>query len=175
MRLHRVCFEALYDAFFPIPMKSLVTLLTTFFVLHLCFAAPAAPVITKEIALKAIVIFRDDPLSKDGRAAAAVIIAFVDKNHDVLVGLDRKVFPVFEVPDVSQDERSLLLAAFAAGNVDSQLLRGVKKDDPYAGDLQLIQTYRQLQKKNPKLKIPGIEKMAEMEQRGDLKRYVSSK
>ncbi|HZE58648.1 MAG TPA: hypothetical protein VE031_12395 [Chthoniobacterales bacterium] len=51
----------------------------------------------------------------------------------------------------------------------------MKKDEPYAGDLQMIQTYRQLQRKNPKLKIPAIEKMAEMEQRGELKRYLSSK
>ena len=143
--------------------------------LNISTAAPADPVISKEVALKAIGIFRDDPLSEDGRGAAAIIISFADKNHDVLLGLSKKVFPVFDVPGVSQKETGLLLAAFAAGNVDSQLLRGVKKDDAYAGDLQLIQTYRQLQKKNPKLKIPAIEKMAEMEQRGELKRYLSSK
>jgi hypothetical protein len=146
-----------------------------FVALAISVAAPADPAITKEIALKAMMIFRDDPLSEDGRAAATLIITFVDKNHDVLVALNKKVFPVFNAPGVSQKETSLLLAAFAAGNVDSQLLRGVKKDDAYAGDLQLIQTYRQLQKKNPKLKIAAVEKMAEMEQRGELKRYLSSK
>jgi hypothetical protein len=146
-----------------------------FVALTIAVAAPADPVITKEIALKAIVIFRDDPLSEDGRGAAALIITFVDKNHDVLVALNKKVFPVFGAPGVSQKETSLLLAAFAAGNVDSQLLRGVKRDDAYAGDLQLIQTYRQLQKRNPKLKIVAVEKMAEMEQHGELKRYLSSK
>lgn len=138
--------------------------------------APAAdPVITKKVALKAITIFRDDPLSEDGRGAAAIILTFVDKNRDVVVALNKKVFPVFGAPGVSQKETSRLLAAFAAGNLDSQLLRGVKKDDAYAGDLQLIQTYRQLQKRNRKLKIPAIEKMAEMEEHGELKRYVSSK
>jgi hypothetical protein len=146
-----------------------------FVALAISVAAPADLVITKEIALKAIMIFRDDPLSEDGRGAAGLIIMFVDKNHDVLVALNKKVFPVFGAPGVAQNETSLLLAAFAAGNVDSQLLRGVKKDDPYAGDLQMIQTYRQLQKKNPNLKIPAVEKMAEMEQRGELKRYLSSK
>jgi hypothetical protein len=146
-----------------------------FLALAASFAAAADPVIRKEEALKAIMIFRDDPLSEDGRAAAAIIVTFIDKNHDVVVGLSKKVFPVFGVRGVSKKEIGLLLAAFAAGNADSQLLRGVKKDDGYAGDLQLIETYRQLQKKNPKLKIPGIEKMAEMEQRGELKRYISSK
>jgi hypothetical protein len=141
----------------------------------LCTAAASDRVITKEIALKAIVIFRDDPLSKEGRAAAALIVTFIDKNHDVVVELNKKAFPVFDAPGVSQDERALLLAAFAAGNADSQLLRGVRKDDSYAGDLQLIQTYRQLQRNNVKLKIPSIEKMAQMEQRGELKRYLNSK
>jgi hypothetical protein len=142
---------------------------------NLCTAAPTDPVFTKESVLKAIVIFRDDPLSKEGRAAAALIIAFVDKSHDVVVSLNKKAFPVFDAPGVSQDEKALLLAAFAAGNADSQLLRGSRKDDPYAGDLQLIQTYRQLQKKDMKLKISSIEKMADMEQRGELKHYLGSK
>src|SRR5688572_13388333 len=138
-------------------------------------ATAADPVISKEVALQAITLLRNDPLSEDGRAAAALILAFVDKSKEVVVALNKKVFPVFDAPGVSQKEKSLLLAAFAAGNADSQLLRGVKRDDPYAGDLQLIETYRQLQKKNRKLRIPGIEKMAEMEQRGELKRSLSSK
>jgi hypothetical protein len=156
-------------------MKWLAIPPLAFAALAISTAVSAEPVITKEVALKAIAIFRDDPLSEDGRGAAALIVMFVDKNHDVLVELSKKAFPVFDAPGVSQKETSLLLAAFAAGNVDSQLLRGVKKDDPYAGDLQLIQTYRQLQTKNPKLKITAIEKMAEMERRGGLKHYLSSK
>jgi hypothetical protein len=156
-------------------MKWPVVPLIAFFAATMSVAAPADPVITKEIALKAIGIFRNDPLSEDGRGAAAIIVTFVDKSHDVVVGLSKKVFPFFDAPGVSQKEINVLLAAFVAGNIDSQLLRGVKKDDAYAGDLQLIQTYRQLQKNNPKLKIPAIEKMAEMEQRGELKRYLSSK
>jgi hypothetical protein len=127
------------------------------------------------VALKAIGLFRDDPLSEDGRGAAAIIVSFSDKSHDVVVRLSKKVFPVFDAPGVSKKETNALLAAFIAGNLDSQLLRGVKKDDAYAGELQLIQTYRQLQKKNSKLKIPAIERMAEMEQRGELKRYLASK
>jgi len=156
-------------------MKWLAIPLFASIALTVSTAASADPVITKEVALKAIGFFRDDPLSEDGRGAAAIIVLFVEKSPDVVVDLNRKAFPVFGAPGVSQKDTSLLLAAFAAGNLDSQLLRGVKKDDPYAGDLQMIQTYRQLQRKNPKLKIPAIEKMAEMEQRGELKRYLSSK
>ena len=138
-------------------------------------ATAADPVISKEVALKAITLLRNDPLSDDGKAAAAIVLIFVEKSKEVVVALNKKVFPVFDSPGVSQKEKSLLLAAFAAGNADSQLLRGVKRDDPYAGGLQLIETYRQLQQKNRRLRIAGIEHMAEMEQRGELKRYLSSK
>lgn len=156
-------------------MRWLAIPLLIFVTLAQSLGASADLVITKEVALKAIVIFRDNPLSEDGQGAAALIIKFVDQNHDVLVGLTKKTVPILDAPGVSQKEKALLLAAFAAGNADSQLLRGVKKDDPYAGDLQLIQTYRQLQKKNPRLKITAVEKLAEMEQRGELKHYLTSK
>jgi hypothetical protein len=75
----------------------------------------------------------------------------------------------------SKDEQGTLLAAFIVGNLDSQLSHGTKGEDGYAGDLQLIKTYRQLQQKNRTLKIAAIEKMAAMEERGELKRYLSSK
>lgn len=156
-------------------MRSIPFLPILFLALTVSEATPSEPVITKEVALKAIAIFRNDPTSEDGRAAAALIVIFVDKNHDVMVSLTKKAFPVFQARGVSPKETSLLLAAFAAGNVDSQILRGVRKDDAYAGDLQLIQTYRQLQQKNRKLKIPAIEEMGQMEARGEFKRYLSSR
>jgi hypothetical protein len=62
--------------------------------------------------------------------------------------------------------RSTLTAAFLVGNVDAQLLRGDKKDDPYAGLLRMIDTYRQMQRKNVKLKIPEVEKFIDMEKHG---------
>jgi hypothetical protein len=60
------------------------------------------------------------------------------------------------------------------GNVDSQLLRHQKKDDSYAGLLQVIDSYRQMQRKNPMLRITEVEKFLEMQNRGELKAYVSS-
>jgi hypothetical protein len=60
------------------------------------------------------------------------------------------------------------------GNADSQLLRHQKKDDSYAGLLQMIDSYRQMQRKNPKLRIAELEKFIEMEKHGQLKAYASS-
>lgn len=133
------------------------------------------PEITKEIALKAVALFRNDPLSENGRGAAAIVLHFADKSQDVVVRLSSKSFPIGDLAGASQEEQDAILSAFIVGNVDSQLLRGIKQDDPYAGDLQLIETYRELQRRNPKLTLPAVEKLAELESHGQLKEYLSSK
>jgi hypothetical protein len=134
------------------------------------------PVITKDLVRKAIAVFRQDPTSDLARAARSIIVNFSRASPDILIVFTPKNFPISELTSASEDQRSTLLAAFIAGNMDSQLSRGSKaRDDSYAGDLQLIRTYRQLQQKNRKLKLPAIEKMAEKESRGELKRYLSSK
>ena len=87
--------------------------------------------------------------------------------------INSKTTPFLSNKSLSLDDRSTLLAAFVAGNIDPQLLRHQKKDDSYSGVLQVIETYRQMQRKNPKLRIADVEKFIEMEKRGELKRYVS--
>jgi hypothetical protein len=133
------------------------------------------PAVTKELALKAITVFREDPTSDLGHAARSVIVSFSHDSPDIIIKFTPKNYPISQIKPVSEEERLTLLAAFIAGNTDSQLLRGSKKDDAYAGDLQLIQTYRQLQKRNPKLRIQAIEKLAELESQGRLKAYLSAK
>lgn len=157
-------------------MRWLAIPLVTLIALPHLIAAEADPVITKEIALKALALFRENPTSSVGRAAASVVVKFSRDSPDVLIVFNPKNYPISEITAASSEEEQMtLIAAFIVGNVDSQLSRGSKaKEDSYAGDLQLIRTYRQLQKKNRKLKIPAIEKMAEMEQRGELKHYLSS-
>lgn len=130
--------------------------------------------ITKDIALKAVVLFRQDPLSEDGRGAAAILVRFAEKSPDVMLKMDLKSLPFMHGNAVPEKERATLLAAFIAGNVDSQLLRGRKGNDPYAGDLQVIETYRQMQGKNAKLHIAEVEKLIELAKRGELKRYVTT-
>jgi hypothetical protein len=68
----------------------------------------------------------------------------------------------------------VLFGAFVAGNVDSQLLRSVKKDDSYGGDIQLIETYQRMQKRKPKLRIPEIERLIELKSKGQLRAYLAS-
>jgi hypothetical protein len=132
-------------------------------------------VVTKDLVLRAITAFREDPTSNLGHAARSVIVSFSHDSPDVIIKFTPKNYPISEIKPASEEERLTLLTAFIVGNLDSQLLRGLKKDDAYAGDLQLIQTYRQLQKRNPGLRIQSIDKLAELESQGHLKAYLSSK
>jgi hypothetical protein len=132
--------------------------------------------ITRELVVKAIAFFRQDPTSEMGRAAQSVVVKFSRDSPDVQVLFTAKNYPISEISKASEEVQMALIAAFVVGNVDSQLRPGhEKKEDSYAGDLQLIRTYRQLQQKDRKLKIPAIEKMADMEARGELKRYLAVK
>ena len=135
--------------------------------------AASKQTITHEMALYAIMTFRVDPLSEDGRRAAAVVMQFVEQSDGVLVRISPKTVPFLSNKLLPEKYRATLLAAFVVGNVNSQLLRHQKKDDSYAGVLQLIESYRQMQRKNPKLRITEVEKFIELQKRGELKAYVS--
>jgi hypothetical protein len=139
-------------------------------------ARGAAPTqtITHETVLYAIMTFRVDPLSEDARQAGAVVMRFVEQSHDVVVKISSKTLPFLSNKSLPEKYRATLLAAFVVGNVDSQLLRHQKKDDSYAGLLQLIESYHQMRWKNPKLRISEVEKFIEMQNRGELKAYGSS-
>ena len=69
-----------------------------------------------------------------------------------MVTISKKAVPLINNPQIPISESGPLTAAFVVGNVRSQLLTNKKTNDSYAGGLPVIETYRQLQKRNPKLK-----------------------
>src|ERR1700730_18351626 len=85
--------------------------------------AADTPAVTKELALKAITAFREDPTSDRGHAARSVIVNFSHDSPDVIIKVTPKNYPISEIKPASEEERLTLLAAFIAGNLDSQLLR----------------------------------------------------
>ena len=139
------------------------------------FAATPAQSISRQTVLDAIMTFRVDPLSDDGRQAGAIVVLFTDQNHDVVVSLRQKTLPFLSNRSLPEKYRAALLAAFVVGNLDSQLLQHRKKDDSYAGLLQLIDSYRQMQRQNAKLRVAEVEKFIELEKHGQLKAYAESK
>lgn len=112
-------------------------------------------------------------MSEEARGYGGVLIKFVEKDRKLRFKLTPKNIPFLSNKTLLQQQRSVLLAAYTAGNVHSCLLRD-RADDPYAGDLQVIETYRRMQKAEPALRIPEIEKLIALEERGELKKYVSS-
>jgi len=134
----------------------------------------AAPVISKETVLNAIATFRADPTSPAAQPAARLVKEFAENSGDVRVTITKKAVPLISHHELPISQTHPLTQAFLIGNVRSQLLHNRIGDDCYAGGRQVIETYRQLQKKNPRLRINEIEKFVELEKAGKLKAYLST-
>jgi len=120
------------------------------------FASSAAEPVSKEFVRQAITVFRAEPHSEKGRAAAALILRFAEESPDVEVVVSPKTLP-WMGSDLSPEYGAKMLVAYAAGSIRSQLDRKVTKDDDKAGMAQVVETYLFLQKKDPELRIPVIE------------------
>jgi hypothetical protein len=136
-------------------------------------AADQRPVPDVKIVRQAIRNFRVDPGRVRGDAART-IFRYAEESKDVELVMNRAVVSFISNQKENGDERSTLLLAFIVGNVEAQWSRRQTKDDSYAGVLQVIATYRQLQGKNPMLRIPEVEKLIELQKRGKLKRFVEN-
>jgi hypothetical protein len=137
-------------------------------------AAEPDVLVTKDTVRNAIAAFRQDPFSPRGRAAGEVVRRFAQKDDSVIVQITPKVVPFINDLKIPQEDRTLFLDAFVLGNVDAQFLRNEKKDDPYSGVTEMIETYKQMKKRNPAANIPDIEKFMEMEKHGELKKYLAT-
>ncbi|MBS0658617.1 MAG: hypothetical protein JSR82_10285 [Verrucomicrobia bacterium] len=138
-------------------------------------SAPAAePLITEQMARRAIARFRADPTSQDGREAALEIMRFADKSPLVNVIISPKSVPWIG-EKIEMKHNSLLLAAFVAGNVRSQMDSGNRKDDPVAGVRQALETYRKIREQVPDFRVASLEKFAELEATGKLTEYLAEK
>lgn len=140
--------------------------------------ASAAPADKKKTtvdeALRAIQEFQADPLAALQRGVAKTIIDFAEASPAVMISFSKKVVPWIGKETVDE-RRSVLLAAYIAGNTESQLRRGKKADDPLAGVLQAISTYRQLQQADPAFRMDELEALIILEQEGRLKEHLSAK
>lgn len=137
-------------------------------------ASPGDNEQTADAALRAIREFQADPLAALERGVAKTIMDFAEASPAVMISFSDKVVPWIGKNKV--DERqSVLLAAYVAGNTESQLRRGKKEDDPVAGVLQAIATYRQLQQADSAFRVDELETLIALEKEGRLKEHVSAK
>ena len=141
------------------------------------FFRPASPKkpkeeITEEMAVAAIEEFRADPAEALRRGAGAIIVKFAEASPDVLIRFDRKATPW--LGKSTEERQGALLTAYVAGNLASQLKSRKKENDSYAGILQTIATYRQLQEADPTFRLESIEDLIGLEAQGRLKEHLES-
>src|SRR5262249_42872035 len=109
--------------------------------------------------LRACQALLDEPLSQASKDHAKTIMTFTDETPKAAV-----VITDTEVKGFGKDEKRepLLLAAYCAGNVQSQLHSGVVRNDRYSGLLYLFKTYRALQAADKEFKIAAVEELLKL-------------
>jgi hypothetical protein len=105
----------------------------------------------KEVS-SAIAQLEDHFVTGEAVDAAKVIVNFAEQSEDVQISISPKTVPWLKEkwglePQEEQSLHSMLLAAYLAGNIKSQLASGKPADDPYAGWVFVCRGYKQFRSK----------------------------
>jgi hypothetical protein len=157
-------------------MKNIILTLVGIFALSTLATAAPATGPTKEEALAAISQLEHHLLSDSAVEAARTVVTFADKSDTVFVTIGEDTMPWSEeawgLPnDVEAALHSLLVAAFVAGNIQTQLQSGKAVDDPYSGWLFTLKAYEELKTK-VKLSSPSLDALMRMRERKTLKEHA---
>jgi hypothetical protein len=130
----------------------------------------AEPVTRREV-LAAIAVLEKDVTSSDALKAAETVTRFGKESETVLITIGTETMPWVQSdpPESEVPVRVMLMAAYFAGDIKSQLQKRQPVDDPYSGWLATITAYRQIRKKQPEMVIPEVEELIKKEQTGTLK------
>jgi hypothetical protein len=117
----------------------------------------------------------NDPLHRSAPDWARLILLYTLQTQSAEVVLDADEFSWAALG--KDDEHSLLLlAGYLAGNIQSQLNSGVKRNDRYSGVLTLFQVYRSMQEKAKQEKkdfeITTVENLLALHQTDRLTGYL---
>lgn len=134
-------------------------------------ALAAETQISEEAVRSAIESFLQNPTAPSEQTRT--IVAFTAESDAVLVVIDMDVSCTWLRADKEYEHGPLLLAAFTAGNVRSQLDSGVRRDDPYSGLLTVFRVYRHLKQANPELTIPEVETLLKLHRQGKLMEHLA--
>ena len=144
-------------------------------VLLLAFGAAGAaqdkdskgPKITDKIFRQTSSLLLDDPLNKSARDWSRLILLYTLQapNAGVAFGPEELRWIGLGIDD---SHSQLLLAAYAAGNIGSQLNSGVKRNDRYSGLLTLFRVYRALREKNKEFRIADVDDLLALHERNKL-------
>ena len=158
-------------------LKTLLRVALVLFVTSAGVRAQAPEVPSRREVLAAIATLEDRFLSPEAVRAAEVVTRFVELSEDCLIVLDPEAIPWAEDSELASADdrgtmlRSLLLAAYFAGNTKAQLDSGKVEDMPYPGWLFVIRAYQSVQERT-EFRIASIEEFMAMEEKGTLERFA---
>jgi hypothetical protein len=153
-------------------LKTLLRVALVLFVTSAGVRAQAPEVPSRREVLAAIATLEDRFLSPEAVRAAEVVTRFVE-----LIVLDPEAIPWAEDSELASADdrgtmlRSLLLAAYFAGNTKAQLDSGKVEDMPYPGWLFVIRAYQSVLERT-EFRIASIEEFIAMEEKGTLERFA---
>jgi hypothetical protein len=99
------------------------------------------------------------------------IVDFMINSPDVMVVIGPGLRGIAVGDDVPESARSVLLAAFVAGNIASQLRHGRKKNDAEAGYTAVADVYQTLER-DTGIVLPAAEELVAAKAAGDLPAWV---
>lgn len=131
---------------------------------------------TKQDALEAISVMEKTVVGPAATEAAKTIVVYAQLSDDVMVNIGPDQLPWVEekwnlAKERAQSCQALLLAAFVAGNIKSQLKNDRAEDDTYSGWIFTIETYRRL-KAAENFVSPSIEALAKLQAEGKLLQHA---
>ncbi|MGA2692410.1 MAG: hypothetical protein ABSF76_08605 [Opitutaceae bacterium] len=142
----------------------------------LCASLGRAAVPSKHEVLQAIAVMEKSISGPQAVEAAKTIVVYAQSSDDVLVNIGPDELPWLDEDwglggEREQSCKSLLLAAFVAGNVKSQIKNEKAEDDTYSGWLFAIDTYTRLRAKEG-FTSPSMDSLAKMRADGTLLQHA---
>lgn len=126
--------------------------------------------------LLAINVLEKSVTGPEAADAAKTVVVYAEDSDDVMVDIGPDQLPwVTEKWGLAQDQemacQSMLLAAFIAGNIRSQIKNSRAVDDTYSGWVFTIGAYNRLRAKGA-FRSPSIESLSKMEADGTLLQHA---
>ncbi len=150
------------------------TLTAALFVAVAACASAATP--TKRDVLQAISVIEKTVSGPEAFEAAKTIVIYAQLSDDVMVDIGPEQLPWLSETWGMDKEResechSILLAAFVAGNIKSQIKNEKAEDDTYSGWTFAIETYRRMRTRD-EFRSESIEALAKMQADGTLLQHA---
>ena len=123
--------------------------------------------ISPEGTLRAIQLFRENPVGDYADCALSVAGNFAEQSPSVLVELRPIYFP-WELGEIDADAEVKFLGAFVAGNIEYQLTNNVKENRPIEGVRLELLTYEMMREIGAIETLEGFEDWLELERNGQL-------